>query len=72
MNVICRECKYFNKKNLCSAVTKGQDGLTAYVNKIYIMIVADTGKCKWFKRKNKVALIIQELKFNFNQLGKKQ
>ena len=60
MNVICRECKYFNKKNLCSANGKQSDGITVWVMKTYIeTVVVNTGKCKYFKSKNWVSLIIQ-------------
>ena len=72
MIVLCRSCKYFNKRNLCSAHTKKENGLLAYINKIHIeLVVANTGKCKWFKSKNKISLIMQEARLYFNQYRSK-
>ena len=72
MIVLCRSCKYFNKRNLCSAHTKKENGLLAYMNKVYIeLVVANTKECEWFKCKNKVTLIIQEVRLYFNQYRNK-
>ena len=42
--VYCKNCKHFNKRNLCSSEGKVRNALVIYLNKFYMQIVAETGK----------------------------
>ena len=49
--VYCKNCKYFNRKNLCSHGGKQTDNLTLLVNKTFMTTVYETRKCNFYKRK---------------------
>jgi len=51
VSIDCSNCKYFNRKNLCSHGGKQTDNLTIFVNKIYMKTVYATKQCSLYKRK---------------------